>query len=73
MPLARQIREAPQGLALQADVKKPETGSGFWNWWPVAESNHGHADFQSAALPTELTGRREVRIKPYLDGAVNTF
>jgi integrase len=27
-------------------------------WWPVAESNHGHADFQSAALPTELTGQR---------------
>jgi hypothetical protein len=29
----------------------------FVFWWPVAESNHGHADFQSAALPTELTGR----------------
>ena len=28
----------------------------FIYWWPVAESNHGHADFQSAALPTELTG-----------------
>jgi hypothetical protein len=25
-------------------------------WWPVSESNQGHADFQSAALPTELTG-----------------
>jgi hypothetical protein len=26
------------------------------SWWPVSESNQGHADFQSAALPTELTG-----------------
>ena len=31
-------------------------------WWPVSESNQGHSDFQSLALPTELTGhvlRRE--------------
>ena len=26
-------------------------------WWPVSESNQGHSDFQSLALPTELTGR----------------
>ena len=26
------------------------------NWCPGAESNHRHADFQSAALPTELPG-----------------
>ena len=25
-------------------------------WCPGAESNHRHADFQSAALPTELSG-----------------
>ena len=25
----------------------------------VAESNHGHEDFQSSALPTELTRRRD--------------
>ena len=27
-------------------------------WWPGSESNQRHADFQSAALPTELPGRR---------------
>ncbi len=27
-------------------------------WWPGAESNCRHADFQSAALPTELPGPR---------------
>ena len=26
-------------------------------WCPEAESNHRHRDFQSLALPTELSGR----------------
>jgi hypothetical protein len=30
---------------------------GFLTWWPGTESNHRHADFQSAALPTELPGQ----------------
>lgn len=31
--LARRICEVPPRLAYRADVKKPETSSGFWNWW----------------------------------------
>ena len=27
----------------------PHKAGRFRIWWPVAESNHGHADFQSAA------------------------
>jgi hypothetical protein len=27
------------------------------DWWPRAELNHRHTDFQSAALPTELLGQ----------------
>ena len=56
--LARRICEVPPRLAYRADVKKPETSSGFWNWWLGAESNHRHADFQSAALPTELPSQQ---------------
>jgi hypothetical protein len=29
-------------------------------WWPGTGSNRRHADFQSAALPTELPGRNRV-------------
>ena len=34
------------------------TGAVNRKWWPRAESNHRHGDFQSPALPTELLGRR---------------
>ena len=30
-------------------------------WCPVPESNQGHEDFQSTALPTELTGLRNLK------------
>ena len=39
-------------------------------WWPEVELNHRHADFQSAALPTELSGHRDdsfyriIKVKP---------
>ncbi|WP_127478492.1 hypothetical protein [Sulfurivermis fontis] len=31
--LKRALRLTAPELALRAGVKKPETGSGFWNWW----------------------------------------
>jgi hypothetical protein len=42
------------------------------NWWPGRELNPRHADFQSAALPTELPGRFEgTRIKQARRQVVN--
>ncbi len=37
----------------------------FRIWWRDPGSNWGHTDFQSVALPTELS-RRSVRIKQCL-------
>ena len=37
--------------------EKPITEMGNSIWWPGAESNHRHKDFQSSALPTELPGQ----------------
>ena len=31
-------------------------------WWPISESNQGHSDFQSLALPTELIGHKIVKV-----------
>jgi hypothetical protein len=55
--------------ANKTNEKCPETlrfpGIFFQLWWPGTESNHRHADFQSAALPTELPGHEE---RKYIKG-----
>ena len=51
-----ELRRAPRALGM-APMKTPNRErSGVKDWWPRAESNHRHTDFQSAALPTELLG-----------------
>ena len=53
------ILPAGDGSLGDRDMETPNRGRlGVKLWWPSAESNHGHADFQSAALPTELLGQR---------------
>lgn len=37
-------------------------------WWLEAESNHRHGDFQSPALPTELSSHRQNEVD--LDSAL---
>ncbi len=45
-------------------AKRPTRGR-FLIWWPGAELNHRHKDFQSSALPTELPG--QIRYCYYYD------
>src|SRR6185295_10758030 len=44
-------------LRLWRFERSANRGKGLKVWWPRLESNQRHADFQSAALPTELLGR----------------
>lgn len=43
-------------------IEKPakHMPNGFKFWWPGAESNRRHKDFQSSALPTELPGLEKI-------------
>ena len=42
-------------------TRKTQTEGRVFQWWPDPESNWGHKDFQSSALPTELSGRPKER------------
>ena len=49
----------PHAKLTQGHFEKDfSNGKSLIKWWPGAESNHGHGDFQSPALPTELPGLR---------------
>jgi hypothetical protein len=59
----RQVVEPQRRLPTRPRAQSPGLGADLqeldlnWkNWCPGAGSNHRHADFQSAALPTELPG-----------------
>ena len=53
----------------QMDFSKTGESANHWYcWWPEVELNHRHTDFQSVALPTELSGhlrgRRDSNPRP---------
>ena len=61
--LRAHILEAPPRFELGIEVLQTSAlplGYSARNWWPIQESNQGHEDFQSSALPTELTGHMKI-------------
>ena len=63
-----EISDLPQGhfrhdgqFNTALNAKRPNgftRPTSLFAWWPVRDSNPRHEDFQSSALPTELTGRK---------------
>ena len=52
----------------------PGLGVGGFKWWQDPESNRGHKDFQSSALPTELScPKGKGRLRPLRPGGRRGF
>src|SRR5437764_12848005 len=51
------LQPAASPSSLQTGCRSSNSSAAEASLWPGAESNCRHADFQSAALPTELPGR----------------
>ena len=56
------------GFSILSWLGKPEC-----KWWRGPESNWGHEDFQSTALPTELPRPKAKRMLLNSSSSVNTF
>src|SRR5207248_10311824 len=52
------LQPAASPSSLQTGCRSSNSSAAEASLWPGAESNCRHADFQSAALPTELPGRK---------------
>ena len=46
----------PEQMDLQIKANDGTALKAILKWWPDPELNWGHKDFQSSALPTELSG-----------------
>src|SRR6266516_7964126 len=53
------LQPAASLSSLQTGCRRSNSPAAEASLWPGAESNCRHADFQSAALPTELPGRKQ--------------
>ena len=68
-----QVIERSSVTCLFSKSKKPAIWLVSYIWCPDSESNQGHGDFQSPALPTELSGRTTSDIKADKLCKVNCF
>ena len=63
-----------RSMTLLEMQKSPGKHRGFFKiWCPVSESNQGHEDFQSSALPTELTGLRKQFVGNLREARIKAF